>query len=334
MITRFVFSMAASAVLLSACETQTNDSMTDPTFVLNQGVTVPAGVPCQRIQERYRSSVSGCETVIRDPAQVGRMSQDLIDLNERFNREVPTVTNFDFDRDELRPDARAILDQQAAWIAMYPELHFSAFGHTDLVGSLDYNFDLAKRRADAVVNYLIARGIGAERLESVVSFGKTQPVIQTDLPEERNRRVVTEVSGYLVLKQVSLVPVSCNVIDVSFAASYPQCIDSVSSPPVVIPAPEPAEPVVVGVGYDNDSGDSRGGASISDDGRGNRIAEASGETGPVEAPRTTTEARSETSTEAPSTVSAGATGRAGSVGVSATVSDDGTIDPRSVTFGN
>jgi hypothetical protein len=53
------------------------------------------------------------------------------------------------------------------------------------------------RRAQAAVNYMTAQGIGSARLEAVVSFGKTQPVVPTPGPEERNRRTVTEVSGFV-----------------------------------------------------------------------------------------------------------------------------------------
>ncbi len=53
------------------------------------------------------------------------------------------------------------------------------------------------RRARAVVNYLTSQGISKSRLEAVVSYGKTRPIIQTSQPEERNRRTVTEVSGFV-----------------------------------------------------------------------------------------------------------------------------------------
>jgi len=60
-----------------------------------------------------------------------------------------------------------------------------------------YNQALGLRRANAAVGYLSSLGIGTARLEAVVSFGKTQPVIPTPGPEQRNRRTVTEVSGFV-----------------------------------------------------------------------------------------------------------------------------------------
>ena len=76
-------------------------------------------------------------------------------------------------------------------------MRFRVYGHTDLVGSDAYNKALGLRRAKAAVAYLSAQGIGTARLEAVVSYGKTRPVIQTPGPEERNRRTVTEVVGFV-----------------------------------------------------------------------------------------------------------------------------------------
>lgn len=315
MIIKGLSTIAASSLLLAACVApQTNQ----PTFSLRSGAIIPAGVPCSQIQERHRTSVAGCENFITDPTNV-MSREELIDLNVRFSQEVTTFVNFDFDRDELRPDARTILDQQAAWIAQYPELSFFVFGHTDLVGSSDYNFDLAKRRADAVVGYLVARGASAEQLDSIVSFGLTQPIVATSRPEERNRRAVTEVSGYLRPGPArALVAVPCSIIEARFLPTYNQCIDGVfDTDDFIAPPPEPSPPSQnTSVSYESNSGDRRGRASITDDGNGNSVREASGETGPADDPRTTTAARSESNTETGITLSASATGRAGTTSAS------------------
>lgn len=118
-------------------------------------------------------------------------------LAERFNAEVPDTINFAFDSAELSAEARAILDKQADFIRQFPEVRFKVFGHTDLVGSAGYNQRLGLRRAQAAVAYLTSQGISRSRLEAVVSFGKTRPLIQTSAPEMRNRRTVTEVSGFV-----------------------------------------------------------------------------------------------------------------------------------------
>ncbi len=121
----------------------------------------------------------------------------ILDLAQRFSEQVPTTINFEFNRADLDESARQILRQQANWISQFPEVRFRVFGHTDLVGSSAYNRNLGQRRANAAVNYLVSQGISRNRLEAVVSFGETRPVIATENPERRNRRTVTEVSGFV-----------------------------------------------------------------------------------------------------------------------------------------
>lgn len=123
--------------------------------------------------------------------------QYTLDLANRFASEVLTTVNFAFNSAELDAGARDVLREQALWIRQFPEIHFRVYGHTDAVGSNSYNKRLGLRRARAVVHFLISQGISRDRLEAVVSFGETQPLIVTQGRERRNRRTVTEVSGFV-----------------------------------------------------------------------------------------------------------------------------------------
>jgi outer membrane protein OmpA-like peptidoglycan-associated protein len=118
-------------------------------------------------------------------------------LGGRFAAEVPTTVNFEFNSSTLDGQAQAALDQQANWIRQFPEVRFRVYGHADRVGSNGYNHALGLRRARAVVSYLNSRGISRSRLEAMVSYGETRPVVDTLGPEVRNRRTVTEVSGFV-----------------------------------------------------------------------------------------------------------------------------------------
>ncbi len=120
-----------------------------------------------------------------------------INLAHRFAAEVPSTVNFAFNSSTLDAQAQARLLKQADWIRQFPEVRFKVYGHTDLVGSAAYNKRLGMRRARAVVNFLIRHGISRHRLQAVVSFGETQPLIVTEGRERRNRRTVTEVSGFV-----------------------------------------------------------------------------------------------------------------------------------------
>ncbi len=118
-------------------------------------------------------------------------------LGRRFAAEVPTQINFAFDSAQLDANAQRVLLRQADWIKQFPEARFRVYGHTDRVGSQSYNQSLGQRRANAAVAFLTRQGISRSRLEAVVSFGKTQPLIDTPNRDRRNRRTITEVSGFV-----------------------------------------------------------------------------------------------------------------------------------------
>ena len=121
----------------------------------------------------------------------------VIDLTRRFSADVPNTVNFAFNSATLDGAAQQALLRQADWIRQFPEVRFRVYGHTDLVGSDGYNQALGLRRAKAVVAFLASQGISTSRLEAVASFGKTQPLVYTPGPERKNRRTVTEVSGFV-----------------------------------------------------------------------------------------------------------------------------------------
>ena len=123
--------------------------------------------------------------------------QHTFDMANRFAAEIDSTVTFAFNSAQLDPQAQAILRRQADWIRQFPEIRFKVFGHTDAVGSAGYNRRLGLARANAVVAFLVSQGVSRGRLQAVVSFGETQPLIVTQGRERRNRRTVTEVSGFV-----------------------------------------------------------------------------------------------------------------------------------------
>jgi peptidoglycan-associated lipoprotein len=118
-------------------------------------------------------------------------------LSGRFAREVNSSVTFAFNSARLDSASQAVLRTQANWIRQFPEVRFRVYGHTDAVGSNRYNQQLGHRRAQAVVAYLASQGISRSRLEALVSYGETQPLIVSAGRERQNRRTVTEVSGFV-----------------------------------------------------------------------------------------------------------------------------------------
>ncbi len=119
------------------------------------------------------------------------------DFGWRFHQTVPDTVTFAFNSAALDENARAVLSRQAHFIRQFPEVTWRVYGHTDLVGSNYYNKRLGMRRAQAVVAYLVSQGVSRKRLQAVVSYGETRPIIATQDRERQNRRTVTEVSGFV-----------------------------------------------------------------------------------------------------------------------------------------
>jgi outer membrane protein OmpA-like peptidoglycan-associated protein len=97
---------------------------------------------------------------------------------------------------ELLPGARERLAKVSGIILAYPSLHIAVEGHTDSVGSDDYNQQLSERRAQAVRDYFVQQGINSAVVEAH-GYGKTEPIATNDTAEGRqqNRRVELILSG-------------------------------------------------------------------------------------------------------------------------------------------
>ena len=92
-----------------------------------------------------------------------------------FQASVSDRVYFDLDQYSLRPDARATLEKQAAWLAKYPSVRVSIEGNADERGTREYNLALGARRAAATKDYLVSLGIAPSRVETV-SYGKERPI--------------------------------------------------------------------------------------------------------------------------------------------------------------
>jgi outer membrane protein OmpA-like peptidoglycan-associated protein len=121
----------------------------------------------------------------------------LTDLGRVFAAETEETVTFAFNSARLDATARRALDGQAAWLKAHPEVRMTIEGHTDAVGAEAYNDRLGLRRAQAVVDYLVRRGVSRSRLDAVESFGESRLVVETEARERRNRRAVTEVAGFV-----------------------------------------------------------------------------------------------------------------------------------------
>ena len=98
--------------------------------------------------------------------------------------------NFDFNKSNIRPDAKVILDEAAAILKRNPDVKVNVDGYTDGVGTKDYNQKLSERRAASVADYLGKAGVDRSHL-TPRGFGMSNPVDSNKTKEGRakNRRV-------------------------------------------------------------------------------------------------------------------------------------------------
>ena len=99
---------------------------------------------------------------------------------------------FDVDKAELKPESRAELDRLHTILEQNPEVNIEIGGHTDSDGDDAHNQELSERRAEAVVNYLVNKGISKDRL-SYMGYGETQPMVSNTSAENKAKNRRTEV---------------------------------------------------------------------------------------------------------------------------------------------
>lgn len=103
---------------------------------------------------------------------------------------------FDTDSSVIRADAQTTLARQAQWLSQYGSYSITVEGHADERGTREYNLALGARRAAAARDFLVARGVPANRIRTI-SYGKERPVAVCDNIScwSQNRRAVTVLNG-------------------------------------------------------------------------------------------------------------------------------------------
>jgi OOP family OmpA-OmpF porin len=102
---------------------------------------------------------------------------------------------FDFNKDTIRPESEPLLDEAANVLAEFPGVKIAIVGHTDNVGTEDFNLDLSRRRAEAVKAYLVKKGVDADRI-TTDGKGPNAPIADNATEEGRaqNRRIEFEIT--------------------------------------------------------------------------------------------------------------------------------------------
>ena len=135
-------------------------------------------------------AIAGCakqqpdQTAMAGAAVPGSQQDFIVNVGDRVF--------FESNSSELTPQARDTLDKQAQWLGQYNRYAFTIEGHADERGTREYNIALGARRAQTVREYLISRGVMAQRMHTI-SYGKERPVaVCNDIScWSQNRRAVT-----------------------------------------------------------------------------------------------------------------------------------------------
>ncbi len=135
----------------------------------------------------YAKTPDGCPIAETPPAEPAALAPAAPAVPAKL---VLEDVNFDYDKSTLRPEAHATLDQAAESLKAWGDVKVEVAGHTDSRGSERYNMSLSQRRANAVRDYLIGKGIAADRL-TTKAYGESQPIADnaTDEGRSKNRRV-------------------------------------------------------------------------------------------------------------------------------------------------
>jgi peptidoglycan-associated lipoprotein len=137
-------------------------------------------------------ALGACASNPADNAQANAAGAATPGSQQDFVVNVGDRVFFETDSTELTPQSRATLDKQAQWLTNYNRYSFTVEGHADERGTREYNLALGARRAQVTRDYLVSRGINAQRIRTI-SYGKERPVAVCDDIScwSQNRRAVT-----------------------------------------------------------------------------------------------------------------------------------------------
>jgi len=132
---------------------------------------------CESPSTAKKEEAAGGAAAAQNPPAAAAQAPSVVPGSQQdFVANVGDRVFFDFDKSELRPDARSTLAKWVAFLKKYPNDKLTVEGHCDERGTVEYNLGLGDRRATAVKNFLMAEGIDAGRLKTI-SYGKSRPAV-------------------------------------------------------------------------------------------------------------------------------------------------------------
>jgi len=182
-----VLSLALLSVVgLDACKRKV---VAAPTPVATASTANADSLAALRARQRADSIAAADAAAARNAADAQRAQSELAAV-------LSQKVYFDYDRDVLRDDARAVLDAKVPVLLANPGVSLLISGHTDERGTAEYNLALGQRRAAQVKRYLASKGVPETRM-TAQSLGDAQPAAQgtDEAAYQQNRRAEFEAQG-------------------------------------------------------------------------------------------------------------------------------------------
>ena len=192
-----LLTICAATFLLAACETASTDS--NEVVGSSSGSSSGSGAAASASSNTSSDSggtTSAGTTSAGTTSAGGASSIGSIRTPDELLAKVGSTVYFDYDQSSLTSEAQATLDRQAAFLKASPSFRLVIEGHCDERGTREYNLALGDRRASAVRDYLVAKGINSSRL-STISYGKERPSVggSNDTSYALNRRSVSRIDS-------------------------------------------------------------------------------------------------------------------------------------------
>ena len=193
-----LLTICAATILLSACETASTDSneVVGSSGGSSSGTNAAASASSNTSTSSNTASETSSSSSSSSSASNagGSSSIGSIKSPEELLAKVGSTVYFDYDQSTLTNEAQATLDRQAAFLKASPSFRITIEGHCDERGTREYNLALGDRRASAVRDYLVAKGINASRL-TTISYGKERPSVggSNETSYSLNRRAISKI---------------------------------------------------------------------------------------------------------------------------------------------
>lgn len=181
--------LASLAFLSNSCSTMksTEDNKQDPT-------NIQEGIPSEINENGTYKTLENSE----DAARYNTDSERVAMRNNATENEIEVQDRvfFDYDSFTISEQSAKIIDVQAMWLNSDKSIEITVEGHCDERGTREYNIALGEKRANSVKNYLVNKGVDADRIKTV-SYGKERPAYFGTSEEvmSKNRRAVITINN-------------------------------------------------------------------------------------------------------------------------------------------